>query len=55
MAIDPVAAEPVELIQLMRPTLRAGNKFRLDDREFTIWATIEFSYPGQVFGLMTSK
>lgn len=25
VAIDPVAAQPVELIQLMRPTLRAGN------------------------------
>jgi hypothetical protein len=55
VGIDPVTGQPVELIQLMRPLLRAGNKFTLDDREFRNWATIEFSYPGQVFGIMTSN
>lgn len=55
MAIDLVTGQPVELIQLKRPILRARNKFTLDDRDFKTWATIEFPYPEQVFGIMTSK
>ena len=55
VGIDHVTGQPVELIQLMRPLPRAGSKFTLDDREFRNWATIEFSYPGQVFGIMTSN